>query len=155
MNRLASIGLAIGAGLGMAGSMVSDPVLQIVLYEISTVGLTAACALLAVKFLREESDFVATGFLLFAIGEGVMSAGTASGQTGGQAAFAAGLALYVPSLLLISLPKKFPLWCRITGVAATTPFTIASSKIFPGEQVLSTSALPGAGYGLLTVTIIG
>ena len=155
-NIIASIGLAIGAILGMSGSIFTDPEhLQISLYEISTVALTTACAVLAIKFLRSNNDWLATGFLLFAIGEAVMSGGTAAGQVAGQPSFAAGMALYVPSLLLISIPKGFPLWTRITGILASVPFLIAASKIFLGDQVLSTSLFPGIGYGLLTITIVG
>lgn len=154
-NTLASIGLAIGALFGVSGSLFTEPTLQIALYQISSVALTAACALLTVRYLRAGRDYVATGFLLFAIGEAVMSAGTALGQIGGQAAFAAGMALYVPALLFISVPDEYAAWCRFTGVAATVPFTIAASKIYLGGQALSTSAFPGAGYGLLTLTIAG
>lgn len=154
-NRIASIGLAIGAIFGLAGSLVSGPQLQIFLYEFSSVGLTAACVLLAMKFLRQKQDIVATGFLLLAIGEAVMSVGTAAGQLGGQAAFGAGMALYVPALLFISIPPKFPLWVRLMGIAASIPFAIAAATIFMGGQILSTAALPGAGYGLLTLTIVG
>lgn len=154
-NTLASIGLAVGAIFGVSGSIFTEPTLQIALYQISSVALTAACALLTVKFLRDGNDYVATGFLLLAIGEAVMSAGTALGQVGGQPAFAAGMALYVPALLFISLPKAFPTWSRFTGVAATIPFSIAAAKIYLGGQALSTSVFPGAGYGLLTLTIVG
>lgn len=155
LNNLASIGLALGAIFGTSGSIFTEPIMQIVQYQISSIGLTVACALLTMKFLREEKDFIAAGFLLFAIGEAVMTAGAASGQVGGQPSFAAGMALYVPAFLLISIPKRFPLWARITGISATIPFLIAASKIFLGGQVLSTSPIPGVGYGLLVVTIIG
>lgn len=153
---LSSIGLGIGAVFGVCGSIFSEPpVLQTVFYEISSIGLTAATAFLAVKFLREQNDFIATGFLLFAIAEAIMTVGTPSGQVGGQPAFGAGMAMYVPGLLFISIPSGFPILVRITGIAAAIPFTIAAAKIFTGEQVLSTTPLPGAGYGLLIITIIG
>ena len=154
-NMLASIGLAIGAIFGMSGSFITEPTLQIALYEISSIGLTAALVLLAVKFIRAEKDFLSTGFLLLAIAEAIMTTGSALGAVGGQPSFGAGMALYVPALLFISIPKEFPLWTRLTGIAASIPFAIAASKIFMGEEVLSTSALPGAGYGLLTLTIVG
>jgi hypothetical protein len=155
-NILASTGLAIGAAFGVAGSIFTDPAsMQIALYEISSVGLIAASTLLAVKYLRSNNDLIATGFLLFAIGEAIMSVGTAGGQVAAQPAFAAGMALYIPSLLFLSIPKEFPIWSRIAGIAACVPFLVAASKIFLGEQVLSTSPFPGAGYGLLTITIIG
>ena len=154
-NMLAASGLAVGAVFGMSGSFFADPTVQAALYEISSVGLTAACALLTVKYLREGKDHVATGFLLFAIGEAVMSMGSAMGQVGGQPSFAAGMALYVPAFLFISIPKVYPTWCRLAAIAATIPFCIAAATIYLGGQMLSTSPIPGAGYGLLTLAIIG
>ncbi len=160
MNRsesiLASIGLAVGAIFGVSGSLfVEPPVLQIVLYEISSVALVSATVFLAVKYLRENNDYMATGFLLFAIAEAIMTVGMPLGQIGGQPSFGAGMALYVPGLLFISIPKGFPFFIRISGILASIPFAMAAAKIFMGEQVLSTTPLPGAGYGLLTITIGG
>ena len=155
INVIASIGFICGAVFGIAGSIFEDSVMQMCSYEISSVGLIAASALLTIKFLNEKKEILSAVFLLLAIAEAVMSGGTALGQTGAQASFGAGMALYVPAFLLISITKGFPLWSRITGVLATIPFLIAASKIFMGELVLSTSALPGAGYCLLTITAIG
>ena len=155
LNRIASAGLLAGALFGILGSIFTSPVMQMVMYEISSVGLTAACVLLSIKFLNEKNEFIATGFLLLAIAEAVMSGGNASGQIEGQATFGAGMALYVPAFLFIGLSKGFPMWSRITIIAASIPFLIAASIIFSGGQVLSTSPLPGAGYGLLSITIIG
>ena len=150
------LGLGMGALFGVSGSIFTDPpVLQNVLYEISSVALVVATLLLGLQLFKQDKDYLATGFLLFAIGEAIMTVGIPLGQVGGQASFGAGIAFYVPALLFISIPKEFPLWTRFTGLAACVPFIIAASKIFLGEQVLSTSALPGAGYGLLTFTIIG
>lgn len=152
---LAAAGLGIGVIFGLSGSMVGDPQLRIILYEISSVGLTAACTLLALMFYRREEDLVACGFLLLAIAEGVMSGGNAAGDLGGQPAFGAGMALYAPALLLISVPKTFAVWNRLTGVAAAIVFSVAAAIIFGGGEVLSTSGLAGAGYGLLSLTIVG
>jgi len=154
VNLLAIIGLAIGAVFGLSGSFVSDPIIKVVLYEISSIGLIVALTILAIRFLKEDHIFLATGFLLFSIGEAVMSGGTAAGELGGQPAFGGGMALYVPALLLISISKKFPAWGRMLGLAACIPFGLVASKIFLGEVVLSSSALAGVGYGLLTLTII-
>ena len=52
---------------------------------------------------------MAAGFLLLAIAEAVMSGGNAAGQIEGQAAFGAGLALYLPALWLISSGRNFPI----------------------------------------------
>jgi ABC-type transport system involved in multi-copper enzyme maturation permease subunit len=155
LNFIACAGLATGAIFGISGSAVSDPTLQIVFYEISSLGMVIAFSLLVMKFFREQKDFMATGFLLFALAEAVMSSGTALGEIGGQASFGAGMALYVPALLFICLPKEFPMWVRIAGIATAIPFFISAAKIFFGEVVLSSSAVIGAGYGLLVLTIIG
>ena len=154
-NLIAVIGLAMGAVFGMSGSFVADPTLTGILYEISSIGLIFALALLTIKYIKEDDDYRATGFLLFAIGEAAMSVGTASGEIAGQSAFAAGMAIYVPALLFISLPKGFPSWVRFTGIAATIPFAIAAATIFTGGQVLGSSPIAGAAYGLLVITIVG
>ena len=156
MHYIIAIGFAIGAALGMAGSMVKDVIPQMMLYEISSIGLIVASVLAAGKYAKENSDFVAAGFIVLAIAEAVMSAGTAANSvSGSQPAFGAGMALYVPSFLLISLPKKFAIFVRITGALASIPFAFASAKIFLGEQVPSTSMFPSIGYTLLTITIVG
>ncbi len=159
MNRTESIlissGLAIGVIFGFGGSVVPTAILQNSFYTISSLGLIMAMTLGGIKFLRARQDLTATGFFLFAIGEAVMSGGTALGQIDGQASFAAGMALYVPAFLLICLPQVFPLWVRITGIAASVPFAIAAGIIYSGGQVLSSSPLVGAAYGLMSLTIIG
>jgi len=156
MNYIIAIGFAIGAGFGMAGSMVTAHITQMMFYEISSVGLIVAAVLISGKYAKENSEFVAAGFIMFAIAEAIMTVGTPEIPTGGaQPSFGAGMALYVPSLLLISLPNKFAIFVRITGTLASIPFAIASSKIFLGEEVPSTSMLPSIGYTLLTITIIG
>ena len=160
MNRteklIASTGLGIGAVFGISGSLYSEPVvLQSVLYEISSIGLVVAAALLTVKYIRRNNDLLATGFLVFAIGEAIMTVGIPLGPGAGIHAFAAGMALYVPALLFISIPKTYPTWTRVTGIAAIIPFGISASKVFMGGQILYTDPLPGIGYGLLVLTIIG
>ena len=154
-NYLTISGLAIGVIFGLSGSFVSGPNLQIVLYEISSLGFMVGTVLMTLKFFRQNEDLVAAGFLLLTIAEAVMSGGNALGQVGGQASFGAGMAMYVPSFLLICLPKVLPTWVRVTGIATTIPFAIAASIIFSGGQVLSTDALPGIGYGMLSLSFIG
>jgi hypothetical protein len=63
--------------------------------------------------------------------------------------------LYVPALWLIGVPAGLWLWLRIIVVLASIPFGVAAAKIFWGHIIPSTSPLPGIGYGLLTLAIIG
>lgn len=152
---IAATGLAMGVIFGLSGSILGGPQGKILLYGISSLGLVTAGALLALHFYRKNGDLIATGFLLFTIGEAVMMGGTPAGDIGGQPFFGAGMAMYVPALVLISIPKHFALWNRLIGIAASIPFLIASTTIFSGGEVLASSGLAGAAYGLLSLTIIG
>lgn len=91
---IAAIGLALGGALGLAGAMVSQQNVQAMLWAIDGAGLVMASAMLAIKYLRTGNDVVAGGFLVFAIGEGViLLSGPAAGLAGSIPAFAAGTAL--------------------------------------------------------------
>jgi hypothetical protein len=87
LNIVAAIGLALGAVFGLAGTLVKQVHLQSFLWAIDSVGLVAAAALLTLKFFRKECDAVAAGFLVFAIGEGVLLSGTAAGPVGSVPSF--------------------------------------------------------------------
>ncbi len=82
LNVVAGIGLALGGVFGMIGTVVTQRNLQAASWGIDGVGLVVATALLAVKFFRSGNDVVAAGFLVFAIGEGVMLSGTATTLAG-------------------------------------------------------------------------
>ena len=156
INVIAVAGLALGGALGMAGAMVQQQNLQAILWAIDGAGLVMAAALLAIKYFRTGNDVVAGGFLVFAIGEGVILSGTAAGPAGSVPAFAAGTALWATALLLISVPKLFPVLTRVLGVASAILFTITAARIFLGEQLLPTATpLPSYAYPLLVATFIG
>jgi hypothetical protein len=156
VNVIAIVGLALGGGLGMAGAMVTQQNLQAILWAVDAAGIVAATALLAMKYFRTGNDVVAGGFLVFAIGEGVLLSGTAAGPVGSVPAFAAGTTFWATALLLISIPKFFALPIRILGIVSAILFFITAARIFLGEQLLATSApLPSYAYPLLVATFIG
>src|SRR5512139_3681667 len=104
INVIAAVGLALGGALGMAGALVAQQNVQAILWAVDGSGLVMAAALLATKYFRAGNDVVAGGFLVFAIGEGViMLSGPAGGLAGSIPAFAAGSALWGTALLLISV----------------------------------------------------
>ena len=74
---------------------------------------------------------------------------------GGEASFAAGVLLYAPALLLIALSRWAPTWARVTGAAAAAVFAAHSLTYLGGGTVDSAGPLAGAGYALLSITIIG
>ena len=155
-DRIAASGLLVGAGFGLAGPLVKSPHLQASLWAIDSVGLVIASSLLALKYVRAGEDVVAGGFLVFAIGEGVLLSGTAAGPSGSVPAFAAGTALWAAALALVSAPRLMPTWLRTLGAIAACLFALTSACIYAGEELLPTSApLPFFAYPLLVATLLG
>ena len=108
MNILAMLGLALGAVFGMAGTMAAQPNLQAFLWAIDGVGLVMASALLALKFFKAQSEVVAAGFLVFAIGEAVILSGTAAGPSGSVPSFGAGTALWATAAFAHQRAQAIP-----------------------------------------------
>lgn len=155
-NLLASFGLALGAVFGMVGTLVSSEILRSVFWAIDGVGLVMAGALLALKFFRDGDDFVAAGFLVFGIGEGIMLSSVATSLSASIPAFAAGTALWATALFLISAPRGFEPWVRLIGFIAAILFAITAIRIFSGARLGPiTSPLPMLGYPVLVLTFIG
>jgi hypothetical protein len=155
INLIASIGLAIGALFGMSGLAFTSPVAQLCLFVISGVGFTVGLTLLVVKFLWEKDEFLATGFLLFAMGETISTLNAAADEQTAASSFAGCMLFYVTGFLFICLRPTFPLWTRITGLLSATIFLAAAIRFYLGYGISTADTLPGIGYGLLTLTLIG
>lgn len=155
LNRIAAAGLLVGAAFGLAGTLVTSPQLQASLWAIDSVGLVVATSLLAVKYLRAGLEVLSAGFLVFAIGEGVLLSGTAAGPEGSIPAFAAGIALWA-ALALISGPPHFPPGLRLLGGVAACLFAITAGLIYAGNRVMPTATpLPFFAYPFLVATLLG
>jgi hypothetical protein len=112
----------VGAGFGLAGTLVTSPDVQVSLWAIDSVALLMATSLLALKYFRAGADVVAAGFLVCAIGEGVLLSGTGAGPRASVPAFAAGTALWAAALGLISAPPRLGRWLRLewrTAISAS------------------------------------
>lgn len=156
VDVVAAIGLALGGVFGMVGTVVTEQNLRAASWGIDGVGLVVATSLLALRFFRKGNDCVAAGFLVFAIGEGVMLSGTAATLEGSVPSFAAGTALWSAALLLTSVPKEFAGWIRVVSIVGASLFAITAARIFWGEQVLPTSSpLPFFAYPFLVLTFVG
>jgi hypothetical protein len=155
LKVIATVGLVLGGVFGIAGTMVSPP-LQAILWAIDGAGLVMATVLLTIKCFRTGNDVVAGGFLVFAIGEGVLLSSAAADPESGIPSFAAGITLWGPALLLVSVPRLFALPVRIIGIVSAILFILTAARIFMGEQLLPTSTpLPADAYPFLVVTFIG
>jgi hypothetical protein len=156
LDRIAAGGLLVGAVFGLAGTLVASPALQASLWAIDSVALVVATSLLALRYFRVGVDVVAAGFLVFAIGEGVLLSGTAAGPEASVPAFAAGTALWAAALALISAPPLLQWWLRLLGGSAACLFAITAGRIYAGEALLPTSSpLPFFAYPFFVATLLG
>ena len=155
-DRLACLGLALGATLGLAGSLVGAATSRGVLWGIDGAGLVMAASLLAVKYLRQGKDITAAGFLVFAIGEGIIMSSAASPLDQSGPAFAGGTALWATGLLLVSAQREFPLPVRILGTLAALLFAATSLMILSGTALTPlTQPLPFFAYPVFVLTLVG
>lgn len=151
-----TIGIVIGGVLGMAGTMVSQQNVRAIAWSIDGTALVMATCLLALRYFRRGNDFVAAGFLVYAIGEAVMLGGTAGTLEASVPAFAAGTALWSAGLLLTGMPREFAIWARLASIVAAILFAITSLRIFWGEAVLPISRpLPYFAYPFLVLAFAG
>jgi hypothetical protein len=156
LRRVAAVGLALGGIFGMIGSVVTASNVRSISWAIDGIGLIVATAILAVGYFRAGKDALASGFLIWAIGEAVMLGGTAGTLEASVPSFAAGTGLWSAALLLISLSGEFALWTRAAGLVASLLFATTSARIFWGEPLTPiTRPLPFFAYPFLVITFAG
>ncbi|MER9026776.1 hypothetical protein NKI01_30425 [Mesorhizobium sp. M0815] len=155
-DTIAAIGLAIGGAMGLVGTFVESASLRETLWTIDGVALVVATALLTMKYQRLGNDCVAAGFLTFLAGESLLLAGNAAGLEASVPSYVGGISLWAAALIMVSAPKTFALWMRLTAVVAAVLFVVSVGLILWGTPLLPTSApLPAAGYPFLVLTFIG
>lgn len=153
---VAAGGVLAGAGLGFAGGLVSVGPVQDVLYLLSSLGFIAGLAVLCLRSHAAGHLLHAAGFLILALGEVAMTSGfNRAADPNSTGAFAAGVALYAPGLLLVSLPRGQPLVARIAGALAALPFGAHGVLRSAGVNLDYQDTTAMVGYGLLTVAIFG
>ncbi|UWZ86765.1 hypothetical protein [Occallatibacter riparius] len=156
MDIVIEVGLVLGAVLGMVGTVVASTNMRALLWTIDGTGLIVATCLLAIRALRHGDDCVAAGFLVYALGEAVMSIGNTAGMHGSIAPFQAGAALWATGLVLTAVPKVFARATRLTSLVAAVLFAIVSVRGALGQEILPTSRpLPFFAYPFLVLTFAG
>jgi hypothetical protein len=139
---LIAAALALGAGFGFGGNFL-PPTPQIVAHALSSVGLAVGCLTLALAFAPQRRELVSAGLLVLAMCEIVMWNNGPQGDFS-DAAVADAFMFFTPALLLISIPRGFPMWSRIAGFL----FLI-------GDPPSESSPYAIVGYTLLTIAVIG
>jgi hypothetical protein len=153
---LASVGLGAGGVLGLAGTFASSDSLRGLAWGIDGTALIIACSLLTLWFFRMGHEFVATGFLVFAIGESLVVSVSAMDLADGTPSFGAGVGLWAAGLVLISTPSTFPIIVRLLGFATAILFAWTACLIFTGAQITPLSQpFPFFAYPVLVATFAG
>jgi hypothetical protein len=154
IRMLASLGLALGGLLGLAGTFAPSESLRGLAWGVDGLGLVMASALLAVGFFRLGHDLVASGFLVFAVGQGLVVSGAAMDLPRSIPSFGAGAGLWAVGLLLISTPRTLPFVARLLGVLTALLFAVTALRIFAGELLQPTSSpLPFFVYPVFVATL--
>ena len=140
----------------MVGSFVTSPSMRGLAWGIDGIGLVLATALLTTYYFRKGSDSTAAGFLIFAIGQGLILSSSGDNLDAGITTFGAGTALWATALIVISFQKTYPLLIRCSGLITAILFSITAIKIFTGDTVNALSKpLPFYAYPLFVITIFG
>jgi hypothetical protein len=156
LKLLASICLVVGGALGIAGTFAPSDALRGLAWGVDGVSLVTAGSVLTLVFFRGGLDLVASGFLVFTVGQGLILSTAPMSLTAGVPEFGSGAALWAAGLTLVSLPKVFPLAVRLLGLIAAILFAIVAVRILLGDEVLATaSPLPFFAYPFLVATMIG
>jgi uncharacterized membrane protein (UPF0136 family) len=154
---IAVVGLVTGAVLGLVGALVTSASVRGLLWGIDGTALVVATALLALYHSRQGNDLVAGGFLVFAIGEGIMLSGAAMNPlTGSIPSFGAGASLWAAALALVSIPRMLPIILRVLGLITSLLFLITALQIFAGRALTPlTTPLPFFAYPFFVITLLG
>lgn len=153
---LASVCLIIGAVLGLAGTFMPSQSLRGLSWGADGVALVTAGAVLVVYHFRNGHDTVATGFLIFTVGQGLVLSGAAMSLESSSPSFAAGAALWAVSLCFVSVPRVFPTPVRVLGLIAALLFVATSLQVFAGRTLTPLSEpLPFFAYPFLVFTMLG
>ncbi len=156
LRLIAALGLAVGAVLGLVGSFTPAP-MRGLLWALDGTALVVASALLAMLHFRLGHDFAAAGFVVFAIGQGLILSGASlePGEITVMSAFAAGAALWAAGLALVSAPRVMPPLVRILGFVAAALLAAHAIIVFSGHPLTSLSTpLPLLAYPFLVATLL-
>ena len=150
------VGFALGAVLGLAGTIVASRSARELCWGVDGVGIVVAASILVLTYFKQEKVAVASGFLVLAIAESVILSGTAASLEASIPSFAAGTALWAAALLMTSIPREFVVWARVTGVIGGALFAITAIRIFLGTPLTALARpLPFVAYPFFVLTMAG
>ena len=156
ITKPAAVALVVGAALGVAGTFTPSVSLRGLAWGIDGIALVLAAALLCVHHLRQGCELVAAGFLVFAIGQGLILSVPAAEVAASVPTFGAGTGLWAAGLALLSYPTVFPTAVRALGTLAALLMAAVALRIFAGApQTPLASPLPFFAYPVFAAALVG
>lgn len=156
LPRIAAVGLVIGAALGLAGAFAHSASVRGLAWGLDGIALVMATAFLTIHHVRRGNDLIAGGFLIFAVGQGLVVSGAAMDLAASAPSFGAGSGLWATALAIISAGRSMPLWVRATGSIAAILLAVVALRIFAGDGLTPLSQpLPFFAYPFLVATLLG
>jgi len=153
---LPAAGFVTGGLLGMAGAFAPSPELRGLAWGIDGVGIIVACAVLVFDHLQRGDGHLAAGFLVFLVGETVVTSAAAAPLDASAPSLAAGTGLWAAGLALVSLSSAIPLFVRVTGAIAAVLLGITALRLFAGANLTPLSQpLPFVAFPFLALTLFG
>jgi hypothetical protein len=154
--RTAAVALVVGAALGVAGTFTPSVTLRGLAWGVDGTALVLASAVLCVHHLRRGHDAVAAGFLVFAVGQGLILSVPAAESAASVPTFAAGTALWAAGLALLSAPSVFPAPVRALGALGALLMAAVAVRIFAGTPLTPlASPLPFLAYPPFAAALVG
>ena len=156
MTRAMAAGFAIGAALGLGGTFAPSDAIRGLAWGIDGLALVMATCMLAIMEFRQGRDMIAAGFLVFAIGQGLVVSGSAMDLDASAPSFGAGCGLWSVGLALVSVPRRFHLVVRLLGLIAAGLMAATAVMIFSRADLNPVSSpLPFFAYPFLVATLFG
>ncbi len=148
-------GLSLFVVAGLAGGGFKSVTSQSVLFALSSIGLVAAAASLAVHHAEQGQTLVSSGFLVLLVAEVILWAGGRPGDPGYGVAFGGGVLFYIPALLLAAVPPVYPWVVRALGLSAAAMWTAGAAKYLTGAEFSDTGPLAISSYVVMSAFFIG
>jgi hypothetical protein len=98
----------VGAVLGVVGTFAPSPDLRGLAWGLDGTALIVAASLLTIHHCRRGNELAAAGFLIFAVGEGLVLSGAAMDLAASVPSFAGGISLWAASLAVVSASRVMP-----------------------------------------------
>ena len=154
--RTAAVALVVGAARGVAGTFTPSVTLRGLAWGVDGTALVLGSALLCAHHLRRGQDAVAAGFLVFAVGQGLILSVPAAESASSVPTFGAGTALWAAGLAALSAPAVFPTPVRALGALGAVLMAAVAVRIFLGTPLTPlASPLPFFAYPPFAAALVG